>query len=130
MDASVLLFDDDPDSVAIYSLIMEHHGYRVLVVSDTKSALEVVRSQQPKLVVIDVDPSESESLLLLRELRDDETTCLLPIIVLNSVQRFDFLGALAAMAGRTSTLIKPCEPTRLIAEIGKVLDIEVPPTVA
>lgn len=54
MIQSVLLIaDDQPDSVAIFSAILSHHGQGVVLAANGQEAVEMARDHSPKLILMD-----------------------------------------------------------------------------
>src|SRR5205823_6409586 len=51
---TVLVVDDEHNLVELVQGYLEHEGYRVLTAGDGPTALELVRSEQPDLVILDV----------------------------------------------------------------------------
>lgn len=51
--ATVLIADDEPNIVVSLEFMMKREGYEVLVARDGLAALETIRSQRPRLVLLD-----------------------------------------------------------------------------
>ena len=51
---SVLLVDDDPHSRDIFELVMEHYGLPYMVVDDAETALEVLQTDVPDIILMDI----------------------------------------------------------------------------
>lgn len=116
---TVLLADADRDSRAIYSLMLEHHGFRVLPARDAAEALRLAAEARPELVVAD--------LFLFREgrplaalLRGPDGGAEVPLIGLTSLAASP--GTAPAWLACDSLLLKPCVPSRLLREVRRVLD--------
>src|SRR4051812_32210700 len=50
----IVLAEDHDDARRVYSLILRHYGYEVLEATDGESAVELIRSAQPSLVLMDI----------------------------------------------------------------------------
>ena len=50
---TVLIVDDEPDVVAVYSLLLEMAGFMVLSAPDGRQALTVLKSNVPDVIVTD-----------------------------------------------------------------------------
>lgn len=119
MAPSILLIDDDQDSLNIYTLILKHHGYRVIVARDPTSGLKQALEGQADIVVSENFLPELGSTTLLENLRSNDRTQKTPIIVLDSTP--NRTEKLADPHGRSSSLTKPCEPSRLLTEVQRWL---------
>ncbi len=51
---SVLLVDDDPYSQEVFELVMNHHKIPYMVVDDAETALDVLQTNTPDVVVMDI----------------------------------------------------------------------------
>lgn len=53
MSAKILIADDEPNIVVSLEYMMKREGYEVLVARDGQSALETIRRERPRLVLLD-----------------------------------------------------------------------------
>ena len=127
MAPSVLLVDSDSDSIAIYSLILRHHGYEVLSAPDGVLGFEIALQRRPDVVVSELFLPPSHDGSFLERLRADDRTSATPMIVLDSIPSFS--DELFESDSRRTRLTKPCEPSRLLLEVERLLSPEmaVPP---
>ena len=51
---SVLLVDDDPHSRDIFELVMGHYDLPYMVVDDAETALEVLQTDIPDIILMDI----------------------------------------------------------------------------
>jgi CheY-like chemotaxis protein len=117
--ARILLIDSDLDSIAIYSMMLRHHGYEVLQALDGETGLRLALEQHPDVVVSELFLPGSGSTTLLARLEEDGRTADLPIIVLDSTSTFG--PGLTQEFGAHRRLAKPCEPSRLLKEVESLL---------
>ena len=116
----VLAADDDEDILELIVFRLERSGYTVLQAHDGAEALELARTTQPDLAVLDVMMPMMDGFELTRRLRKDEATSKMPIILLTSrgqeadIQRgFD--------AGADDYIRKPFSPEELRSRVQAVL---------
>lgn len=119
MAPSILLIDADADSIRIYSLMLEHHGYEVISAADTTTGFQLAMERRPSLVISEVFLPPTADGTLLERLRGNEQTAGTPMIVLDSTSSFGCKPGEAKSA--TRTLSKPCEPSRLLQEVNLML---------
>ena len=79
----ILLVDDNHDMLSFLSRLLERE-YRVLTAGDGEAALAVARREHPALVVSDVMMPRMDGYALLRELRADEATRHIPVVLLTA----------------------------------------------
>ena len=87
-DSIILLVEDDADDEALTRRALEKNKVRneLVVAHDGQEALDYLRdaSRLPELVLLDLKLPKIDGLEVLRRLRADERTRLLPVVVLTS----------------------------------------------
>jgi chemosensory pili system protein ChpA (sensor histidine kinase/response regulator) len=118
--ATVLLIDSDVDSITIYSLILQHHGYSVIHARDPENGLRMAVEEKPAVVVSELFLPPLRGLSLVDRLRSDDRIAQTPLIILDSIPEHaaDMADAFASL----NRLRKPCEPSRLLQEVQRVLE--------
>ncbi len=84
----VLAVDDDRDLVETLRIILESGGYEVVAAHDAESGLEMVRSETPDLILLDVMmPTATEGFHFVWRLRnlEGEYFRAVPVIVLTAI---------------------------------------------
>lgn len=117
--ATVLLIDSDVDSIAIYSMLLRHHGYEVIHATDGEAGLRLAFEEKPDIVVSELFLPPLSGGDVVRQLRADGRTASTPLIVLDSIP--SYAREISGVAEDFSRLTKPCEPSRLLQEIERVL---------
>lgn len=111
----ILIVDDDPVIQLLLRVNMEMDGFEVLTADDGEAGYEAAVGQRPDLVLLDVMMPKLDGNQVLAQLRDNESTKSLPVIMLSARPMQD--GSAAADA----YLTKPFEPSQVIEEIRRVL---------
>jgi DNA-binding response OmpR family regulator len=81
----VLIVDDDPDLVETVAMMLEHKGYEVGKAYDGVEGEESIKERRPDLVVLDVMMPRKDGYKLCAELKADDKTSDIPIILLTAV---------------------------------------------
>jgi DNA-binding response OmpR family regulator len=120
----ILIVDDDPDFREFVSIVLESHGYQVYEAANAPAGLELMRSEQPDLVLLDAMMSyELAGVSTIRAVRDDPQLAHIPLIMISAVLSDDedrFLPAdQRALVDRF--LSKPVSPDELLAEVAALL---------
>ena len=84
MSGRVLVIEDEPNITEAISFILTRAGWTVHVHADGVTAAERVRSRPPDLVILDVMLPGRSGFDILRDLRSDETTRDLPVLMLTA----------------------------------------------
>ncbi len=96
---TVLVADDAPEVLESARTLLAEAGYNVLLASDGREALRLIREKHPELVVLDLLMPQMTGFDVLRALQEDERVAKIPIIALSGVYREgveEFLGRLGA----------------------------------
>src|SRR5512147_1785436 len=113
----ILVVDDEPKIVQLARDYLEHAGFTVLAASDGKTALAIVRSSKPDLIVLDLGLPQLDGLDVTRSIRKDSEV---PIIMLTArSEESDKLIGLEL--GADDYLTKPFSPKELVARVRTVL---------
>jgi len=129
MSKKVLVVDDDPD-VRLFSVtVLEENGYIPLEAEDGESGLEMIKSEKPDLVILDVLMPRQSGVRLYRELKTSKTLRDVKVIILSGIAKKTFLRSQKALTEFGGAEIpepeiyleKPVEPDELADVIKKVL---------
>lgn len=111
----ILLVEDEQRILRFMSISLKAAGYRVITATTGEQALDLVESQKPDIVLLDIFLPGISGLEALRKLR---TYSQLPVIIISAR---DSLGPEALALGANEFLAKPFKPEDLIQRIKSVL---------
>jgi CheY-like chemotaxis protein len=100
---SVLVVDDNPDTLDLFRRYLEAHAYRVLTAATGEEALRIAAEQRPDALVLDVMLPAADGYEALQSLRGDPATADVPVVVCTVLEQRD----LALALGATEFLAKP-----------------------
>ena len=72
MSHKVLIADDEPNIVISLEYLMKRAGYEVSVARDGQEAIDAIRRERPRLVLLDVMMPKKSGHDVCQELRADE----------------------------------------------------------
>jgi CheY-like chemotaxis protein len=84
MSDHILVVDDNPINLKLASHVLRGAGYVVQTAKDAESALELMRAQPPRLLLLDLQLPVMDGLTLARILKGDERTRHVPIVALTA----------------------------------------------
>jgi len=120
MPANILLVEDEPAIQELIAVNLEHAGHHVIRAKDAEGALGIVRNALPDLLLIDWMLPGISGVALARQLRQEERTKQIPIILLTARgAETDKVAGLEA--GADDYVTKPFSPRELLARINAVL---------
>jgi DNA-binding response OmpR family regulator len=112
--------DDDRDILQLVTFRLERADYEVVQANDGEEALRLVKELHPDLAVLDLMMPKLNGYEVIREIRRDEETKAIPVILLTArVQEADV--ARGFEAGADDYLKKPFSPQELRARVQAIL---------
>lgn len=117
----LLVADDDPEIVTMLSLRLGKRGFEVLEAADGIQTLELARKHHPDLIILDVMMPGKNGWEVARELRQDDTTKDIGIVVLTAIGE-TMNEMTSPLYGADEYLDKPFEFSDLEAKIKATLD--------
>ena len=116
----VLLFVEDNEELRSFLKIILADGFHVIEASNGNEGLEIARSQLPDIIITDLMMPEKNGLELAREIKEDETTSHIPVVVLTAKTDLD-TQVEALKTGADDFITKPFSSTYLRAKIENIL---------
>jgi CheY-like chemotaxis protein len=117
---TILLVEDHEDNRIVYSTILEHFGYRVLLAGDGAEGVRMARESAPDLVLMDVSIPVMDGWQATATLKADPATARIPVIALTA-HALPADRERAREVGCDGYLAKPVEPRRVLEEVRRFL---------
>lgn len=120
MAHQILIVDDDRQIVRLIQSYLEQNGFQTLSAYDGTTALQLVRSVRPDLLVLDLMLPDTDGWEIVRTLRSDGATARLPVIMLTA--RVDDADKIVGLElGADDYITKPFNPREVVARVRAVL---------
>ena len=116
----VLVIDDDPDVGLLVQRILELQGYDIVLTDDGLRGLAAAQQQRPDAIVLDLMMPVMDGYEVLRQLRSDDRTSDVPVVVLTAVALKEAAEEVQR-AGASSCLTKPFVPEELSAALSSAI---------
>ncbi|PNA03683.1 MULTISPECIES: response regulator [unclassified Pseudomonas] len=122
-DIRLLIVDDNVATRYALRRRLERHGYEVLEAGTGGEGLTLIASQSLDALILDVNLPDMSGFDIVRKLRADPGTALLPVIHVSaaSIQTGDIITGLDA--GADAYLIHPVDPDVLLATLRTLLRV-------
>jgi two-component system response regulator len=101
---------------------LDEAGYAISIASDGNQGFELVQSQKPEVVLLDLHISGLSAEQIVQKIADDETLRIIPVIVLAGRDDMDAIENCLSI-GADDYLVKPYSPTLLKAQVREFQEI-------
>ena len=120
---TILIIDDEPDTVTYFSSVLEDAGYATVTAKDGAEGIERVRQARPDLITLDVTMPETSGVRCYRDLRESEDWQSIPVIIITGVSGDfrTFISSRKHVPPPDGYLGKPVDATELLALVRSLL---------
>lgn len=118
--ARVLIVEDNPANMKLTSLLVRNAGHEALCAVDAETGLTIARSDQPDLILMDVQLPGMDGLAATAILKRDACTAAIPVIALSALaMKVDEENS--RVAGCDAYIVKPLRYQELYAAMDRLL---------
>ena len=118
---TIVVVDDNQDSLAIFGTIFSDAGYRVVTGTDGLQAIELVRVAAPALLVVDIHLPRMDGIDVIRAIRADPASARVPILALTA-DALPETRTLVERAGCDLFFRKPLDPKGLLLAVRGLIE--------
>lgn len=121
----ILIVDDDPDILEGIITILETQPYRLATAKDGIKCMEMIRTNKPDLLILDLLMPRMDGWGVIREMRSEPQYGDIPIMILSTViedasrRRYELETGMAMNV--QAYIQKPAKPIELIQRVEKLL---------
>lgn len=120
MTCKILIADDEPNILISLEYLMKREGYEVVVARDGQEAIDALRRERPRLVLLDVMMPRKSGFEVCQELRADESIKDTLVLMLTAKGR-DTDSAKGMGVGADAYVTKPFSTRELVRKVQAML---------
>lgn len=121
MAIDILIAEDEPSILEALTFVLRRAGWTVETVTDGEAVMSAVRREQPRVLVLDVMMPKRSGFEVLKQIRGNEATAALPVLVLTAKgQQQD--RRIAEEFGANSFVTKPYSNADVVNAVRALLD--------
>ncbi|MFZ0391274.1 MAG: response regulator [Calditrichia bacterium] len=122
-NATILIVEDNPESVNLLTYFLEPAGYRVVVAQTGTEAVSAVEREKPDMILLDVVLPEMNGFEICERLKKNQETFHIPIIMITALKELkDKIKGLEA--GADDFITKPFENVELLTRVKSLLRLK------
>jgi CheY-like chemotaxis protein len=111
--ACILFVDDDYYTLETYGEIISFMGHQAILTESAERAFQILDTQLPDLIVVDMYLPDMDGFAFLKHLRADSRTAKIPAVMVSANP--DIYARRAIEAGAQHYMSKPIYPEKLLA---------------
>lgn len=118
--ARILIIDDSPTDVHVFSTLLEKAGHQVTSASTAEEGIVLVRRDHPDLVIMDVVMPGMSGFQATRQLSHDAETASIPILIITK-KSMDVDKLWGLRQGAKDFMSKPVRGAELLTRINNLV---------
>jgi twitching motility two-component system response regulator PilH len=119
--ATILIIDDDPNTLGLMRTRLEKSGYTVKEAKDGAAGIKIAENQLPQLIFLDVRMPKLDGWQVCRTLKSNPMTRQCPVVMLTGCSQ-DAQELYGRQCGADEYLTKPWDNRELLKLIERMLD--------
>jgi DNA-binding response OmpR family regulator len=120
MVEKVLVVDDEREIRDLLRISLSEEGYEVVVASNGEEAIGLAKTENPQLILLDIEMPGIDGIEICKRLEADEKTRCIPIIMMTSRGDRDVE---AYLEGATDVVNKPFDIVQLATRVKSMLRV-------
>ena len=118
----ILVIDDEPDMITHLTALFEDNDYSVCSANDGEKGLEMVRSEKPDLITLDLVMPNKTGVKCLRIIKSDDELKNIPLIIISGLADFRiFLKKCRPVPEPDGFIDKPVNEEMLLKKVKEIL---------
>jgi CheY-like chemotaxis protein len=120
---TILIIDDEPDTLTYFSSLLEDHGYATITAENADEAMARVKEAPPDLITLDITMPQTSGVRCYRELRENDRWRSIPVIMITGISEdFNtFISKRRQVPPPDGYLSKPVDEAELLGLVRKLL---------
>ncbi|NMO56624.1 response regulator [Actinoplanes sp. TBRC 11911] len=119
-EPTILVADDDEQTRDVIAVKLQAAGFHAITTDNGRSALRMIQSEQPDMVILDVVMPGMDGLSVCYELQSSAQTARIPVLMLSGLDRQVDID-LGRTVGADDYMVKPFHPAELLRRVRKLL---------
>ncbi len=120
---TILVVDDDPDTLTYLTTVLEDDGFIAVSARDGSEALRKIDQQLPNLVALDIAMPEKSGVAVYRALKESDRLKHLPVIIITGMSEDfkKFISTRRQVPPPEGYLSKPVDPGQFVSMVRNLL---------
>ena len=120
-DIKILLVEDDPTLIDMYSLKFKQEGYNLFVADNGEAGLELALKEKPTVILLDIMMPKMDGFAVLAELKKNDLVKNTPVLMLSNLGQAADIEKGQAMGAQDYIVKASMTPTQVIEKVKSYL---------
>jgi CheY-like chemotaxis protein len=120
---TVLVVDDDPDTLVYLTALLEDHGLRTVTARNAAEGLQAARDARPDAITLDISMPGRSGIDVFTRLRSARELASIPVVIVTGAIEFRQLVYHRNVPPPDGYVEKPVKPELLLMSVRKVLEL-------
>ena len=121
-DTTILVVDDQAQNVRLLDAVLSPRGYRVVSAESGEEALDLLPTEQPHLVLLDIVMPGMDGYEVCRRIRANANTAFLPVVMITASDAQQKVRGIEA--GADDFITKPFDQAELLARVKSLVRVK------
>ena len=121
-EAVILAVDDQAQNIRLLDAVLSPRGYRVLTAESGEAALDLLRQEQPHVVLLDIMMPGMDGYEVCRRIRENPDTAYLPVVMITASDTQEKVRGIEA--GADDFVTKPFDQAELLARVKSLVRVK------
>jgi len=113
----VCVVDDNVEIRDIYRIKFQSEGFAVVEASDGEKGLEVIKTERPDIILLDIQMPVLDGFGVLKALKENPELSKIPVVILSNVNSDDVFKKVSDLGGAQYYLIKSLTPPQKAVDV-------------
>lgn len=118
----ILLVDDEPNIIMSLEYTFKKNNFQVFIARDGQEALEILKTEQPDLIILDIMMPNVDGYATIEAVRKDEKLSNCKVIFLSAKNKESDIEK-GMRLGANAYMTKPFSIKKLIEQVNELLEI-------
>ena len=119
----ILLVEDDPFLIDIYSTKLEEAGFNVSIAKEGSQVLEMAKKNKPDLILLDIVLPNVDGWQILKQIKEEPSSKQAKIIILSNLSQKEEVEKGMRLGADRYLIKSDYTPSQVLEEIKKLLEI-------
>ncbi len=119
----ILIIDDEPDTLAYFSSLLQDNGYDTIESADGEAGLRLIQDELPDLITLDISMPEKSGVRLYTDIKTNENWKHIPVIIITGVSEDfkKFISTRSQIPAPEGYMSKPINPEEFLQTTAELL---------